>query len=99
MSSMPKIKVVPVRSSEWVMPGTSFDRSPEPFTIALQTSEPRHWAGVVLDTGHVFEGRRVDITQRHTGSAGEVEVTVAPVKHGHGIALGWAVFDPPLRSS
>jgi hypothetical protein len=93
---MPKIRVVPVRATGWVIQGQSPARPPEPFTVALQSSELGHWTGIVLDRGHVFEGRQVIISQSHTCAGDEVKVAVAEGKGGQRIASGCAVFDPPL---
>ena len=98
MSSMPKIRVVPVRGSDWLVSGSLRNHGPEPFTVALRVSDPDHWEGIVLDSGHEFEGRQVDMLRRHTGGADEVEVTVAPPESDQATSFGWAVFDPPLRS-
>jgi hypothetical protein len=78
MSSMPTIRVTPVFGPGWVIAGVPRERVPEPFTMALQCSEPRRWLGLVLDNGHEFLGRRVEMKQRHDEWTGEVEIVVDP---------------------
>jgi len=78
MSSMPTVNVTPVSASEWVVGGVPRELAPEPFTMALQSSEPKRWLGLVLDNGHEFEGRNVELKQRHDEWTGEVEIVVEP---------------------
>ena len=54
---MPRVNVTPVSGSGWVIAGVPRERVPEPFTMALQSSEPKRWLGLVLDTGHEFFGQ------------------------------------------
>ena len=78
MSSMPTVKVTPVSASEWVVGGVPREPAPEPFTMALQFSEPKRWLGIVLDSRHEFAGRRVELKQCHDEWTGEVEIIVEP---------------------
>ena len=80
MSSMPTVNVTPV--SGWVTAGAPRELAPEPFTMALVSSEPKRWLGLVLDNGHEFEGRNVELKQRHDEWTGEVEIIVEPAGPG-----------------
>jgi len=78
MSSMPTVNVTPVSASGWMVAGMPRELAPEPFTMALQCVEPKRWLGLVLDNGHEFVGRRVELKQRHDEWTGEVEIVVEP---------------------
>lgn len=64
--------------SGWVIAGVPRERVPQPFTMALQSSEPKRWLGLVLDTGHEFFGQHVELEQRLDEWTGEVEIFVEP---------------------
>jgi hypothetical protein len=49
---MPKVNVTPVSGSGWVVAGVPRELAPETFTMALQSSHPKRWLGLVLDSGH-----------------------------------------------
>jgi hypothetical protein len=93
MSSMPTVNVTPV--SGWMVAGVPHEQAPEPFTMALQSSEPKRWLGLVLDSGHEFEGRNVELKQRHDEWTGEVKIIVEPTgpddRRWTGPGLTWAV--------
>ena len=78
MSSMATVNVTPVSGSGWVIAGVPRELAPEPFTMALQCSTPKRWSGLVLDNGHEFVGRRVELKQRHDEWTGEVDIVVEP---------------------
>ena len=82
MSSMPTVNVTPVSASGWMVAGMPQELAPEPFTMALQCFEPKRWLGLVLDNGHEFEGRNVELKQRHDEWTGEVEIIVEPTGPG-----------------
>jgi hypothetical protein len=88
MSSMPTVNVTPVLGSGWAIAGEPSEQVPEPFTMALQSSEPKHWFGVVLDNAHDFAGRRVELKQRHDEWTGEVEIIVEPGRPGDRCSTG-----------
>jgi hypothetical protein len=98
MSSMPTVNVTPVSGSGWVVAGVPRELAPEPFTMALQFSHPKRWLGVVLDSGHEFAGRRVELKQLHDEWTGEVEIIVEPAGSGDqrstGVGLTGAVPRP-----
>jgi hypothetical protein len=78
MSSMPTLNVVPLSGSEWVIAGASREQAPAPFTVALQSSEPARWWGLVLENGHEFAGQHVELKQRHEDWTGDVDIIVNP---------------------
>ena len=75
---MPTVNVMPVSGPRWVVAGVPRELAPGPFTMALQCSEPKRWSGLVLDDGHEFVGRCVELKQRHDEWTGEVEIVVEP---------------------
>lgn len=99
MSSMPRIRVIPVHGLGWKISGNARDRLPEPFTIALQSSGSGHWSGIVLEHKHEFEGRRVDISQRDMHRFAEVEILVEMSDGGQEITSGWGLLDLPSRAN
>jgi hypothetical protein len=78
MSSMPTVSVTPVSGSGWMVAGVPRELPPEPFIMAVQSSEPKRWLGLVLDSGHEFVGRHVELKQRYDEWTGEVEIIVEP---------------------
>jgi hypothetical protein len=82
MSSMPTVNVTPVSGPGWVVAGVPREEAPEPFTMALLSSDARRWFGLVLDSGHEFVGRRVELKQLHDEWTGEVEIIVEPTGSG-----------------
>jgi hypothetical protein len=82
MSSMPMVKVTPVSGSGWVVDGAPRELAPEPFTMALQSTHPKRWFGLVLDRGHEFVGRRVELKQLDDEWTGKVEIIVEPAGSG-----------------
>ena len=96
---MPTVKVTPVSGSEWVVAGVPRGRAPEPFTMALQSSEPKRWLGLVLDNGHEFVGRHVELQQRHDEWTGEVEIIVEPPGPGDRRSTGPGLIRATLRAS
>ena len=93
MSSMPTISVTPVNGKGWTISGLPRDYVPERFTVALQSSGADHWSGIVLDSGHEFEGRRVDLSRHQGDTSGDVEIVVAPVQDTQGSSSGWGVIE------
>lgn len=85
---MPTLKVMPVSGSGWVIAGARRDQAPAPFTMALQSSQPKHWWGLVLDSGHEFAGQPVELKQRHEDWTGEVDVIVNPAGLGDRRSVG-----------
>ena len=43
------VDVTPMSGSGWVVAGVPRKLAPVPFTLALGSSEPRRWRGLVLD--------------------------------------------------
>lgn len=78
MGAKPAIKVTPVYGWGWIIAGEPRSEEPQPFTMSLDHTEPRHWSGVVLDDRHEFEGRRVSLLQRHADWTGNVNIVVEP---------------------
>jgi hypothetical protein len=85
---MPTVDVAPVSGSGWVVAGVPRELAPEPFTMALVSSQPKRWLGLVLDSGHEFAGRRVELKQLHDEWTGEVEIIVEPAGPGDGRSTG-----------
>jgi hypothetical protein len=85
---MPTVDVAPVSGSGWVVAGVPRELAPEPFTMALVSSQPKRWLGLVLDSGHEFAGRRVELKQLHDEWTGEVEIIVEPARSGDGRSTG-----------
>jgi hypothetical protein len=77
---MPTVNVTP--GPGWAVAGVPRDLAPEPFTMALQSTHPKRWLGLVLDSGHEFVGRRVELKQLHDEWTGEVEIIVEPAGSG-----------------
>jgi hypothetical protein len=75
---MPTVNVTPVSGSGWMVAGVLREQAPDPFTMALQSSHPKRWFGLVLSSGHEFAGRRVELKQLHDDWTGEVEIIVEP---------------------
>ena len=98
MSSMPTVKVTPVRGSEWVSAGAAREDVPAPFTIAVQSSEPGRWSGVVLDSKHEFHGRRANLLQTDAECTGEVEIVIEPAEATNDLATGYGVVNHELRA-
>jgi hypothetical protein len=92
MSSMPTLNVTPVSGSGWVTAGAPRELAPEPFTMALESSEPKRWLGLVLNNGHEFVGRRVELKQRHDEWTGEVEIVVEPSGPSDGSSTGFGLI-------
>jgi hypothetical protein len=97
---MPTVNVTPVSGSGWVVAGVPRELAPEPFTMALQSSHPKRWVGLVLDSGHEFVGRRVELKQLHDEWTGEVEIIVEPAgtgdRHSTGVGLTCTFLRPSL---
>ena len=96
---MPTVNVTPVSGSGWWVAGAPRELAPEPFTMALQSSEPKRWSGLVLDNGHEFVGRHVELRQRHDQWTGEVEIIVEPTGLGDRHATGPGLICAVPRSS
>lgn len=75
---MRTIKVVPIYGWGWVVAGSPRFEVPDPFTVQLEHAEATRWSGIVLDSGHEFEGRQVDLSQRHVSLTGHVNIVVQP---------------------
>lgn len=75
---MSTIKVTPIRGAGWLIGGLVSDKVPEAFTMAIESSGPKHWSGKVMDEKHEFVGARVGLVQRHRKWTGQVEVVVEP---------------------
>jgi hypothetical protein len=71
-----------------VVAGVPRELAPEPFTMALISSEPKRWLGLVLDSGHEFVGRRVELKQLNDEWTGELEIIVEPAESDHGQSAG-----------
>jgi hypothetical protein len=101
MSSMPTVNVTPVSGSGWVVAGVPRELAPEPFTMALVSSQPKRWLGLVLDNGHEFVGRRVELKQLHEEWTGEVAIIVEPAgsddRRSTGVGLAGAVPRPSQK--
>ena len=101
MSSMPRVNVTPVSGSGWMVAGEPRGQVPQPFTMALQSCEPKRWFGLVLDNGHEFVGRPVELKQDHDEWTGEVEIIVEPACPSDGISSGPGLVGlaPPIPGS
>ncbi len=96
---MPTISVTPISGPGWVIAGVPRQRAPEPFTMALQWSEPKRWLGLVLDNGHEFLGRRAELMQRHDEWTGEVEIVVEPSGPSNRSSIGLGLVRAAPRAS
>ena len=95
---MPTLKVTPVRGSGWVSAGAGREDVPPPFTIAVQSSEPGRWSGVVLDSGHEFQGRRANLLQTDAEWTGGVEIVIELSEATNDLAAGYGVVNHELRA-
>lgn len=68
--------VTPIYGWGWIVGGESRHEPPRPFMMTLDQSEPKVWTGIVTDTGHEFQGRRVTLSQRHVEWDGYVNIAI-----------------------
>jgi hypothetical protein len=95
---MPTVKVSPVRGSGWVVGGELREDVPGPFTVALQSSEPKRWSGIVLDSGHESQGKRVSLLLLEAEWTGDVEIVIELSRAASDLATGYGVVNHEPRS-
>ena len=78
MEAARTIKVFPIYGWGWVIAGSLRFEVPGPFTVQLEHAAATRWSGVVLDSGHEFEGQQVELSQRHMSWTGDVNIVVQP---------------------
>ncbi|QKC81813.1 hypothetical protein EB232_09345 [Mesorhizobium sp. NZP2077] len=90
MDTLPVVEVKPIYGYGWLIAGEFRPEVPAAFTMKLERSEPKLWAGIVLTEGHEFEGRRVTLTQRHLEWSGYVNIVLEanPPTSGSGKLVG-----------
>lgn len=92
MDERERLDVKPIYGWGWVIMGQPRFAVPEPFTIAVQSSdleEIKRWIGTVMTDAHEFSGAQVELSQRHTTWTGNVNVVVSRVGQGV-VAQGFA---------
>ena len=98
MSKQPTIEVTPIFGWGWVIEGQPRFQIPTPFSVSLENSEPTRWAGVVMDNGHEFSGRRVILSQRHAEWDGHVNIEVEPAASTGKATIGFGQLEKPPSS-
>ena len=93
MSSMPMMRLRPVQGSGWRVDGAPLGHVPQPFVMAIQSTEARVWSGIVVDGGHEFEGRSIEVRSHSGVDPSELEVSVSPSEVGIGATTGSAVLN------
>ena len=86
------IKVLPVYGYGWVISGEPRFEIPAPFTVELEVSERTRWTGVVRDDEHEFRGQRVELSQRHVGWTGDINIVIEPLDPTRKPSSGFARF-------
>lgn len=78
MSIKRQFRLCPVVGWGWFIAGVASPELPAPFRIEALDAEPGHWSGKVIEPGHPFNERSVDVVDRHRPLSGQVTVMIEP---------------------
>jgi hypothetical protein len=94
------ITVTPVYGHGWFQGAEPMSEVPPPFKLKLDTCAEKVWNGQVVSIDHPFQGRHVELSQRHVEWSGAVNVVVrrpTDVKAATADVTGFASLDQRPR--
>ena len=87
-----ELRVKPQYGWGWTgTPSEPIRETPPPFRMWLHLAEPGRWAGIVITSGHEFDGMTVALAQRHYQWDGFVSLSV--LDGDKLVTEGWAGID------